>query len=129
VHWSVHQSINMVIIPPVKQHTYVDNMECDNNPPPCEDVCSNTIGSYQCSCSDTSTSVTDDGRCIGIVYYLSSLQTDMHNIMFFTLDINECLIPEICQHNCTNIAGGYFCSCHQGYRLINGHNCTGSNIV
>ena len=46
---------------------FVDNIECDNNPPPCEDVCTNTVGSYQCSCSDTSTSVTEDGHCIGIV--------------------------------------------------------------
>jgi len=44
---------------------FTDINECNNDPFPCEDVCTNTVGSYQCSCSDTSEVVTEDGNCIG----------------------------------------------------------------
>jgi len=43
----------------------VDINECNNTPRPCEDVCTNIEGSYQCSCSDHSERVTEDGDCIG----------------------------------------------------------------
>jgi len=46
------------------------------------------------------------------------------------LDIDECTVnPGICEHTCTNIVGGYFCSCPTGYQLVNGHNCSGKLII
>ena len=45
----------------------IDINECNNNPSPCEDVCTNMEGSYQCSCSSTSEYVTEDGECMGKV--------------------------------------------------------------
>jgi len=45
----------------------VDINECNNTPRPCEDVCTNTEGSYQCSCSNSSEYVTEDGNCTGNV--------------------------------------------------------------
>ena len=43
----------------------IDINECDNTPSPCEDVCTNTEGSYTCSCSSSSQYVTEDGSCTG----------------------------------------------------------------
>lgn len=43
----------------------VDINECEYSISPCEDVCTNTEGSYTCSCSDLSERVTDDGECVG----------------------------------------------------------------
>ena len=42
-----------------------DINECEYDISPCEDVCTNTEGSYQCSCSDHSERVTEDGDCVG----------------------------------------------------------------
>ena len=43
----------------------VDINECEYSISPCEDVCTNTEGSYTCSCSDHHERVTEDGRCVG----------------------------------------------------------------
>ncbi|KAK6038805.1 EGF-like domain protein [Cooperia oncophora] len=40
-------------------------------------------------------------------------------------DINECVLNNGgCQHSCTNMPGGYKCSCEEGYGLAeDGHSC------
>ena len=45
------------------------------------------------------------------------------------VDFNECTIPGLCQQNCTNSIGGYYCFCQVGFNLIAGHNCTGKLIA
>ena len=30
-----------------------------------------------------------------------------------------------CDHTCHNTQGGYYCSCDDGYRLVNTHSCEG----
>ena len=69
--------------------------------------------------------VTEDGRCVGIVILNSYNRSVL--IEWLNLDIDECTVnPGICEHTCTNIVGGYFCSCPTGYQLVNGHNCSGN---
>ena len=49
--------------------------------------------------------------------------------MIFHSDIDEC-VPGLnrCDHNCTNTAGGYFCTCMDGYELeSDNHTCTGDD--
>jgi len=102
---------------------------------PCEDICINTDGAYECSCSDNSEIITEDGNCVG--NELTSYNyIHIHNYIFVLLfsllwciDFNECTIPGLCQHICTNLIGGYYCSCQVGFDLVNGHNCTGNIIV
>jgi hypothetical protein len=37
-------------------------------------------------------------------------------LIYFILDDNECLIPNICGNGtCSNINGGFECSCNDGY--------------
>jgi hypothetical protein len=70
-----------------------DINECDDDPEICgmNANCTNTVGSYTCSCSS---GYTGDG--------------------IMCTDINECDDdPEICgmNANCTNTVGSYMCSC------------------
>ena len=46
---------------------------------------------------------------------------------FSSEDINECAIHNgLCEHNCHNTIGSYYCSCNLGYGLsANGHSCVG----
>ena len=30
-----------------------------------------------------------------------------------------------CDHTCHNTQGGHYCSCYDGYRLLNTHSCEG----
>ena len=43
----------------------------------------------------------------------------------YAIDFDECTMVGICEHNCTNIVGGYHCSCQVGFALVGGQNCTG----
>ena len=42
-------------------------------------------------------------------------------------DINECL-EDPCEQICVDLAGGYECSCREGYELLPGGRCTGERI-
>ena len=73
---------------------------------PCEQVCLNTIGSFQCSCRKGFHLKSGNSSCA---------------------DVNECLkaaisSSSICSNNseCTNTHGSYMCVCAPGYDLING---------
>ena len=53
----------------------------------------------------------------------------MYNSLIFHSDIDEC-VPGLtrCNHNCTNTAGGYFCTCMDGYELeSDNYTCTGDD--
>lgn len=43
----------------------LDINECNNVPSPCEDICTNTPGAYECSCSMLGDIITEGGQCIG----------------------------------------------------------------
>ncbi len=42
-------------------------------------------------------------------------------------DINECQ-ENPCEQICTDLEGGYECSCREGYQLLPGGRCTGEEI-
>eukprot|EP00795_Rhopilema_esculentum_P001778 gene1778-16265_t len=79
-----------------------DINECSNVP--CKGpgaVCTNTVGSYICSCRAG--------------YQKVKGQKDTCE------DIDECAVNNGgCAHNCTNTAGSYHCSCWEGYYLYDG---------
>ncbi|XP_059150286.1 uncharacterized protein LOC131937109 [Physella acuta] len=82
----------------------VDVDEC-LNASVCSHSCTNTEGSFVCSC-------------------LSGFRLD-NSDQRTCLDINECDDKiSHCEHNCTNSAGSYSCSCNHGYNLdMDGHSC------
>ncbi|XP_055859998.1 uncharacterized protein LOC106058961 isoform X2 [Biomphalaria glabrata] len=84
--------------------TCVDIDEC-NGTNPCEQSCTNTEGSYICSCPD-------------------GYRLDMSNKKSCN-DINECEErTSKCEQKCTNTNGNYTCSCYPGYTVdSNGLTC------
>lgn len=122
--------------------------ECSDNP--CSEVCTNTLGSYQCSCSSqgfilspdnhTCTDQTckeNNGGCehvcqpAGAAQYHCAchpgyvLNADNHNCT----DIDECSTDNPgythkCAQICHNQPGSYYCECGNGYQLSkNGRSC------
>ncbi|XP_039274370.2 uncharacterized protein LOC120348319 [Styela clava] len=76
----------------------VDNNECEDNEGlgACQHMCTNTDGSFFCSCSPGYT-----------------LQDDMLTCE----DTDECLTSSPCQHLCQNTPGSFRCACNVNYRL------------
>lgn len=62
----------------------------------CSHICTNTIGSYQCSCPPGYEQAEDD--------------------LYSCVDSDECLTGP-CSHECINVDGGYTCACPAGYQL------------
>lgn len=63
--------------------------------------------------------------CLLYTIIWGTLLSENNIVDFFTLviDIDECVIYSICEHNCSNINGSYQCSCLDGYTLVNNTNC------
>ena len=79
----------------------IDIDECADSRP-CDGICRNTIGAYECLCAEGFQLDSDD-RCV---------------------DIDECL-GDPCQGICINTQGSYSCSCELGYQLGDNGTCTG----
>ena len=88
----------------------------------CEQNCTNTVGSYNCSCN-TGYSLDSNGRnCTGISLYVYAVY-----ITFLLTDIDECVTNNGgCSQNCSNNFGTFICSCNTGYTLFSdGLTCNG----
>ena len=68
-------------------HTCVHTNECDEGIDMCEQVCTDTVGSYVCSCRP-------GFRVVNV---------------FHCEDIDECLVTNDCHQTCTNTVGSYTC--------------------
>ena len=73
------------------QDTCININECDEGIYRCEHVCTDTVGSYVCSCRRGYT-------VINVVH---------------CEDIDECLEHNDCQDTCTNTVGSYTCTIEQ----------------
>ena len=100
-----------------------DTHSCDGNA-----SCTNTIGSYNCSCNF---GFEGDGlNCTGVYCYCNILCANRHHFLFafFYAVFNVCEHPSLvdCHVNadCVDIVGGYECHCTTGYSG-NGTNCSG----
>ncbi|KAI0223787.1 hypothetical protein LSAT2_025085 [Lamellibrachia satsuma] len=126
-------------------HTCVDKDECSAGTHNCDQTCTNTVGSFECSCPQGYDLATDRHTCNDInecqianggcshqchnnngQYHCScrtgyTLKADRHNCE----DVNECQTSKGgCSHLCHNDDGHYHCSCPVGYRLtLDGHSC------
>ena len=108
---------------------------------PCQQICTNTAGSFNCSCYpgyNRSQYICNGESNAEIYRNMWAGMEDFHikilNAVFLckmecsNTDINECL-PNgglgTCQQNCTNTNGSYYCSCKPGYVLsTDGSNCS-----
>ena len=81
----------------------------------CSQTCTNTNGSYLCSCNSGYTLNADNRTCHG---WSDSTLASLRLIHVPITDNDECLNSKGgCTQNCTNTDGGYFCSCIPGYQL------------
>ena len=112
--------------------------ECLVNNGDCMDVCTNTVGSFECSCRNgyefaslpegTLPDLTNVGRaCIGILTLLQCcmllallfyIKNDINYASSIFADIDECeRNNDGCSQICSNTIGTYECSCNSGYEL------------
>ena len=119
----------------------IDVDECNTANGGCDHNCTNTVGSFICSC-DTGYQLDESGlNCIGkslwIVYkYIlhDDIVAGVRNEYHFhcNSDINECEGDDLnnCHENaqCTNTEGSFNCSCNPGY-TGDGVTCTSKLIM
>ncbi|KAM4721668.1 adhesion G protein-coupled receptor L4 [Rhinophrynus dorsalis] len=86
-----------------------DDNECENATNICGENanCTNTIGSYYCTCA--------------FGFYSSGAERFVTNDGTYCMDVDECN-QQICGYNakCENTAGGYNCFCNEGYQTSSG---------
>ena len=91
----------------------------------CDQVCTNSAGSYTCSC-EPGYKLNADNQCIG---EYTCIFVCLHFGTCLWTDVNECLTTNDCQQQCTNIQGGYNCSCSQGFTLNSDNKtCDGTHV-
>ena len=99
----------------------------------CDQVCSNTEGSYTCSCQQ-GYKMTTNNHCIGeicvlVMAVLVTFYISLHIHLHMCPDINECLTTNDCQQECVNTEGNYKCDCNQGFNLnIDNTSCDRKSI-
>lgn len=95
---TIRQSIRSFLLSfqPSYVVTLADIDECAQHPALCEHgTCTNTFGSFVCTCGDGWQLTLDEQRCE---------------------DIDECARPDICGPGiCRNMQGSYVCLCPEGY--------------
>ena len=122
---------------------FADINECATTQP-CEQVCTNTQGSFVCSCNDgyrpDNNGLTCSGMCKCLIhsYYLKQWLWDLSCLsilkytgvlayfkvcLFLHTDVDEC-VSNPCQHTCANTIGSYQCSCDPGF-TSSGTRCIG----
>ncbi|XP_012935927.1 uncharacterized protein LOC101854936, partial [Aplysia californica] len=118
-----------------------DVNECAEKEQPCPDnqVCSNTVGSYTCSCDEGFATVNgtclDINECLDVIDHSCSLKIEecVNTVGSFDCvcrkgyargengtceDIDECATKSHrCEHKCENTEGSHNCKCLLGYRL------------
>lgn len=119
----------------------LDVDECESPTNLCNQLCTNTMGSFNCSC--LSGYVTGDDRftCQGIVIkrshvipiYVHLIDFLLFHLFLLILDVDECIMAEMLACNtsnggeiCVNLPGTFKCECNNnlGFVLIDGI-CTG----
>ena len=112
-----------------------DLNECLTENGGCRQTCTNTVGSYVCSCNEGFTLASDRRNCTGkpwprnftiIIIIIAGAKTERELIIIALIllynfsDINECQSNMGgCAHSCYNTIGSFTCDCMPGYTLAN----------
>ncbi|XP_011408926.1 PREDICTED: signal peptide, CUB and EGF-like domain-containing protein 3, partial [Amphimedon queenslandica] len=106
--------------------------ECHNQYNFCNQRCTNTIGSYSCSCNTGYELLANEHDCFDINECelnngdcdhncTNTIGSNIYQAIFLiiriALDIDECLPKDKCEGICHNTKGSYECKCQTGYYL------------
>lgn len=87
----------------------------------CDQICTNTNGSYRCACRPGFLLNSDGRTCNGRFDQLLAQALWIHHktcLFFSVADINECSFGNTgCSHTCKNVFGGFECQCPNGHKL------------
>ncbi len=101
---------------------YADVNECFTNNGGCDGLCTDTRGSYTCSCGSGFVLGSNAHSCDGEFIKFQSNHTFRRKVFmiinFRPADVDECSTSNGgCEGQCTNTRGSYTCSCESGYVL------------
>ena len=122
----------------------IDINECDTSPCSSDATCSNTDGSFQCTCNNgfSGNGTTCTGIKIVLIYWIAEIylfnvtfswiisKTKFLFIFLFIaiIDINECASSSCSSDaTCSNTDGSFQCACNNGFNG-DGTTCTGKKI-
>ena len=105
---------------------FVDVDECANGTDGCAQTCTNSEGSYTCSCDSGYTLLTDNLNCEGKKILQSEISRSTTLII---IDIDECATNNGgCAQICTNTNPSFVCSCDMRHILAADNlTCEGNN--
>ena len=97
----------------------------------CEQICTNAIGSFACSCIIGYQLDENGFNCTGTLIYSTKCCFAVYNVLSMYADVDECERNEDnCHENaqCINTEGSFTCSCNTGY-TGNGVNCSSKILI
>ena len=110
--------------------------ECSESTDECNQICSNTVGSYVCYCNTGYELLSNQKTCVGKKQVSTPLPVCAIYLgivcsSFSFSDTNECgLSNGGCNQTCNNTVGSYACSCGSGWLLGNdSHDCDGEETL
>ncbi len=127
-----NNSVGQYIIILLVHASSIDTDECAQGTHSCDPTlasCSNTEGSFECSClsgfEGEGYSSTCDGICAKWALWIIVLR-----YYLYSADVDECISElDNCHNNasCTNTFGDYNCSCYDGF-TGDGFTCSGTRV-
>ena len=105
----------------------IDVNECALGIHECQQTCTNTLGSYECSCQAGYLLNGDQYTCSSNKKN-ATVTCTLKLWIISHADIDECAEgTAMCEQNCHDTVGSYTCSCSPGYTLntVDGVRCHG----
>ena len=105
--------------------------ECALNNGDCDQICNNTVGSFQCSCNRGYRLNLNRMTCSGRITACTQFRNVINFVLYYnTIDINECSLNiDGCDQVCNNTMGSYQCRCNRGYTLNNDERTCSGRII
>ena len=109
---------------------HTDRDECALGISGCNQICTNTVGSYMCSCNPGYQIALNNRTCTG-KHIASNMMVSFKQFTMQYVDMNECALGmHDCNQICTNTNGSYTCSCSPGYKISsNNRTCVGKPLI